>query len=85
MDEETKEAIKDFKDDNKIAHDEIKVLIKCLPCDRHDVDINRNNSRLAVLESQKSSITSKLDWKIMAIMGGVITTLVYLIEKIVIR
>lgn len=84
MDDEVRELLKEFKDDNKLAHDEIKILITCLPCDKHNESINRNNARLAVLESQKSTSSGgKLDWKIVAILGGVITALVYLVEKIV--
>jgi len=88
MDEETRELLKEFKDDNKLAHDEIKVLITCLPCDRHSESISKTNARLAVIEAQKTNPNiqgnpSKLDWKIVAILGGVITALVYLVEKII--
>ena len=88
MDEETRELLKEFKDDNKLAHDEIKILITCLPCEKHSESISNANARLAVIEAQKTNPAiqgnpSKLDWKIVAILGGVITALVYLVEKIV--
>ena len=88
MDDEIREAIRDFKEDNKLTHDEIKALIRCLPCDKHDETINRNNARLAVLESQKTTtqgMAGKLDWKIVGILGAIVMGLMALIKTLVIK
>jgi len=85
VDEEAREVLRQIRDDNRTAHDEIKESIKCLPCSIHADLISKHGADIAVLKVPKlvNGQQSKLDWKIVAILGGVITALVYLVEKII--
>lgn len=85
MDEETRDAFKDLKEDNKTAHDEIKSSIKCLPCVVHADLISRHGAEIAVLKNSKGNQQSKLDWKVVGIFGAVITSLMVLLRDIIMK
>lgn len=92
MDEDIREAFSDLKRDNKESHDEIKSSITCLPCNRHSEQLMKHETELAVLKYKPTALSTntttnqyKLDWRIVGILAGVITALVILIDRLVIK